>query len=247
MRYFITLSFDGTAFHGWQIQPNGSSVQGELQRALSLLLRQSIEVVGAGRTDAGVHARIMVAHFDYDNGREGTINFCEQLAYKLNRILPVSVAISKIEPVEGNMHARFSARRRTYRYYVHTKKDPFIRDYSLEVGFPLDFDLMNKAAEVLLDYVDFGAFCKSHTDVKTTLCKVDTAVWRSLSPYRWYFEISADRFLRNMVRAIVGTLFEVGRHKMTIEDFRRVVEGGCRSDAGESVPPHGLFLENIEY
>lgn len=242
MRYFVTLSYDGTRFHGWQIQPNGISVQGELEHGLSLLLRTTVQVTGAGRTDAGVHARMMVAHFDYD----GDVD-CQQLAYKLNKLLPQDIAVQKIEPVAADLHARFSATSRTYYYYLHTTKDPFQRHYSCELHYPLDFELMNRAAAMLLDYEDFGAFCKSHADVKTTLCHVTEARWVQLSDYEWRFEITANRFLRNMVRAVVGTLIEVGRGRLSLDDFCRVVEGKRRSDAGESMPGNALFLVDIKY
>lgn len=243
MRYFITLSYDGTRFHGWQVQPNGTSVQGELQRALSLILRQDIQVTGAGRTDTGVHARMMVAHFDTD----APVADCKQLAYKLNRLLPCDIAIERIEPVGDDMHARFSATSRTYYYYLHTTKDPFLRHYSCELHYPLDFKLMNEAAQMLLTYDDFGAFCKSHADVKTTLCHVTKAEWKQTSPTAWRFEITANRFLRNMVRAVVGTLIDVGRGRLTLSDFRKVIEGKKRTEAGESMPGHALFLVDIKY
>ena len=242
MRYFITLSYDGTRFHGWQIQPNGISVQGELQRGLSLLLRVPVQVTGAGRTDTGVHATMMVAHFDVECAID-----CDQLTYKLNKLLPQDIAVQKVEPVSADMHARFSARARTYFYYIHTSKSPFRRHYSCELHYPLDFERMNEAAGLLLGYDDFGAFCKSHADVKTTLCHVTRAEWVQLEGDAWRFEITANRFLRNMVRAVVGTLIDVGRGRLTIADFRRVVEGKKRTEAGESMPGHALFLERIVY
>ena len=242
MRYFMTLSYDGTDFHGWQVQPNGISVQGELQKGLSLLLRSDIQITGAGRTDAGVHARMMVAHFEYD----GYID-CHQLTYKLNKLLRRDIAIEKIEPVADDKHARFSAVSRTYYYYIHTKKSPFSRHYSCQIGYSLDFDKMNEAASLLMEYEDFGAFCKSHADVKTTLCNVTVARWHQSSPTSWYFEITANRFLRNMVRAVVGTLIEVGRGRMSIDEFRCVVEGKRRTEAGESMPGNALFLVDIKY
>ena len=242
MRFFITLSYDGTRFHGWQVQPNGISVQGELQRGLSLLLRQDIVVTGAGRTDAGVHASMMVAHFDY----EGELD-CRQLAYKLNKLLPQDIAIQKVEPVSDDMHARFSATSRTYYYHIHTEKLPFERHFYCELHYPLDFDRMNEAARMLMEYEDFGAFCKSHADVKTTLCHVTKAEWHQTSPSTWYFEITANRFLRNMVRAVVGTLIEVGRGRMSLDDFRKVIEGKRRTEAGESMPGNALFLVDITY
>lgn len=242
-RYFVTLSYDGTRYHGWQIQPNGVSVQERLQEALSTLLRKPVAVTGAGRTDAGVHARMMVAHFDWeDDAIDG-----RQLAYKLNRLLPYDIAISKVEAVSIEMHARFSATSRMYRYYIHTMKDPFQRAYSCEIHYPLDFSKMNEAAQVLMTYEDFGAFCKSGADVKTTLCHVTKAEWVQTSPTTWYFEIRANRFLRNMVRAVVGTLIEVGRGRLSLDDFKRVIEGKQRSDAGESMPGNALFLEDVVY
>ena len=241
-RYFITLSYDGTNYHGWQVQPNGNSVQEELQRALSLLLREPIAITGAGRTDAGVHARMMVAHFDTDQPVD-----CAQLAYKLNRLLPKDIAVQRVEPVEAEMHARFSATSRTYHYFIHTRKDPFCRQYSCELHYDLDFELMNEAAQVLIEYDDFGAFCKSHADVKTTLCQVTEARWEQLTETQWRFTITANRFLRNMVRAVVGTLVDVGRHRLTVNDFRRIVEGKQRTDAGESMPGCALFLVDIRY
>ena len=245
-RYFITLSYDGTRYHGWQIQPNGVSVQEKLQEALSTLLREPVAVTGAGRTDAGVHARMMVAHFDIPSCHDGILDG-KQLAYKLNRLLPYDIAVSKVEPVSEEMHARFSATSRMYRYYIHTAKDPFQKAYSCEIHYPLDFDRMNEAANILMTYEDFGAFCKSGADVKTTLCQVTKAEWVQTSPTTWYFEIRANRFLRNMVRAVVGTLIEVGRGRLSLDDFRKVIEGKQRSDAGESMPGNALFLEDIVY
>jgi len=244
MRYFITLSYDGTRYHGWQIQPNGLSVQEKLQWALSTILRQEdIQVTGAGRTDAGVHARMMVAHVDVERMDFELSDF----VYKLNRLLPQDIAIQKIEPVSDEMHARFSATSRTYHYYIHTVKDPFRRAYSCELHYPLDFKLMNEAAAILMEYEDFGAFCKAHADVKTTICHITAARWNQTSPVSWYFEITANRFLRNMVRAVVGTLIDVGRGRLSLDDFRKVIEGKRRTEAGESMPANALFLEDIKY
>ena len=241
-RYFIWLSYDGTNYHGWQVQPNGISVQGELQRVLSTLLRQDISITGAGRTDAGVHARVMAAHFDF----EGDID-CQQLAYKMNRMLSGDIVISRIEEVAPDLHARFSATERTYHYYIHTRKDPFLRHYSCEIHYPLDFAAMNEAGRILTTYDDFGAFCKAHSDVKTTLCHVTRAEWIQTGDTTWYFVITANRFLRNMVRAVVGTLVDVGRGRLSLEDFRKVIEGKKRSDAGDSMPGNALFLEDVKY
>ena len=243
MRFFITLSYDGTRYHGWQVQPNGPSVQEKLQWALSTILRQDIQVTGAGRTDAGVHARMMVAHFDV----ETMVYELQDLTYKLNRLLPQDIAIQMMEPVSDEMHARFSATSRTYHYYIHTVKDPFLRAYSCELHYPLDFQLMNEAAAILMTYEDFGAFCKAHADVKTTLCHITAAQWHQSSPSSWYFEITANRFLRNMVRAVVGTLIDVGRGRLSLDDFRKVVEGKRRTEAGESMPANALFLEEVKY
>ena len=223
-------------------------MQERLQWALSTLLREQVGVTGAGRTDAGVHARMMVAHFDTEArflSDEG-IN-CQQLAYKLNRLLPQDIAVSRVEPVAADMHARFSAVSRMYRYYIHTSKNPFLRAYSCELHYPLDFEAMNEAARVLMTYEDFGAFCKSGADVKTTLCTVTQAQWVQTSVSSWYFEIRANRFLRNMVRAVVGTLIDVGRGRLSLEEFRKVVEGKRRTEAGESMPGNALFLEDIVY
>lgn len=242
MRYFITLSYDGTRFHGWQIQPNGISVQGELQHALSLILRTEIQVTGAGRTDAGVHAAMMVAHFDTSMPID-----CQQLAYKLNKLLQRDIAIQHIRQVDDALHSRFSATSRTYYYYVHTHKDPFLRHYSCEIHYPLDFQLMNRAAALLLQHEDFQAFCKSHADVKTTICHITRAQWVQIAPTQWRFEITANRFLRNMVRAVVGTLIDVGRKRITVDDFQKVIQLRKRTNAGESMPPNALFLQDIQY
>ena len=241
-RYFVFLSYDGTGYHGWQVQPNGHSVQAELQRALSILLRQTVEVVGAGRTDAGVHATMMVAHFDTDATFDTT-----QLTYRLNRILPRDIAIDKVMPVSQDMHARFSAVSRTYHYYIHTCKSPFVRSYSCPIHYQLDFDLMNEAGRILTTYDDFAAFCKSHTDVKTTFCHVTEARWEQVGDGRYRFVITANRFLRNMVRAVVGTLIDVGRGRLSLDDFRSIIEGKNRTAAGESMPACALFLQKIEY
>lgn len=265
MRYFIHLSYDGTRYHGWQIQPNGISVEGEVERCLTTLLRTPIDIVGAGRTDAGVHARHIAAHFDAtlpESYRED--GGLQQLQYRLNRMLPPDIYIYKVEEVNATMHARFSAKSRTYHYYISTARSPFSRQYVWQTHYDLDFALMNEAAALLSQYTDFACFCKSHTDVKTTLCSITEAQWIPISndtptpvhkptfigntePTDWYFRITANRFLRNMVRAIVGTLVEVGRHRMTLNEFRQVIEGKKRTEAGESMPGHALFLERVVY
>jgi len=241
MRYFIYLSYGGARYHGWQIQPNGISVQEVLNKALSTLLREPIEVTGAGRTDAGVNASLMVAHFDSqqttDNG---------QLTYRLNKLLPYDIAIHKIVPVKPDAHARFSATSRTYHYYIITEKTPF-EPSAYRFPQPLDFEKMNEAAQTLFDYTDFTSFSKLHTDVKTNNCRIMFARWEQVSPIKWQFTITADRFLRNMVRAIVGTLLDVGRGVLTIEQFREIIEKKDRCSAGTSVPGNALFLSDITY
>lgn len=242
MRRFIQLSYDGAAYHGWQKQPNARSVQQTLQEALSTLLQTDIEVVGAGRTDAGVSARMMVAHFETDKACDN-----EQLVYKLNKLLPHDIAVQRIWEVPDEMHARFSAFSRTYHYYIHTRKDPFVRQYSWLVTFPLDFARMNEAASRLPDFDDFTSFSKVNTDTKTNLCNVTEARWTREGENTWRFTITANRFLRNMVRAIVGTLIEVGRGRMTVDEFCQVIEQRNRCSAGDSVPGHALFLVDVSY
>ena len=248
MRYFIYLSYDGANYHGWQIQPNGASVQEVLQNALSTLLRQPLEVTGAGRTDAGVNASLMVAHFDLSLTGDDDVRMKDlaQVVYRLNKFLPLDIAVHRIMPVRQDAHARFSATSRTYHYYIITEKSPF-EPYAYRYPQPLDFSRMNEAAEKLFDYTDFTSFSKLHTDVKTNNCRIMQAEWRQIAPAKWQFTITADRFLRNMVRAIVGTLVEVGRHKITIEQFCQVIERKDRCAAGTSMPGHALFLWDIIY
>ena len=244
MRYFMTLAYDGSAYHGWQIQPHSVSVQEQIQNALSTLLQKTVEIVGAGRTDTGVHASKMVAHFDLD---EADSIDCGQMVYRLNKILPRDIAIQRIEPVGDEMHARFSAVSRTYHYYVHTSKNPFLRHYSWQVYGNPDFELMNRAAETIKEYKDFTSFSKVNTDTKTNDCTISEAHWDKVGDGQWRFTITANRFLRNMVRAIVGTLMEVGRGKMSIEQLRNVIEAKDRCRAGDSVPGNALFLVDVKY
>ena len=241
-RYFIYLSYDGTNYHGWQIQPNGISVQEVLMKALSTFLCKPIEVVGAGRTDAGVHARLMVAHFDFDAELD-----CATVVDKLNRLLPPDVAVHRVRRVKSDAHARFDATYRTYKYYITTCKDPFSRAFSWRIFQTLDFEKMNEAAQTLFDYIDFTSFSKLHTDVKTNNCKMMYARWEQIGEHNWVFTIQADRFLRNMVRAVVGTLVEVGKGKLTVEGFRKVIEEKNRCSAGTSVPGNALFLVDVGY
>lgn len=242
MRYFIYLEFDGSAYSGWQIQPHSPSVQQTLEEALALFLRQNVGITGAGRTDAGVHASEMVAHFDLDEEQD-----CAWMQNKLNGILPPDIAVHGIVPVRSDAHARFDAISRTYKYYVTLDKSVFYRNYSWFLPNEPDFELMNRASELLMKTVDFTSFSKLHTDTKTNDCRVTEAGWRRLPDGRWEFTISADRFLRNMVRAIVGTLMDVGRHKLTIDGFKQIIESKDRCSAGDSAPAQGLFLHKIVY
>lgn len=241
-RYFIYLAYDGTAYHGWQIQPNGESVQECLMKALATLLRCDVEVVGAGRTDAGVHASLMVAHFDSAAPLDAAF-----MVDKLNRLLPPDISVYRLRAVKSDAHARFDATTRMYKYYVTTAKIPFDRWYRCRLFQTPDFERMNEAAQTLYDYTDFTSFSKLHTDVKTNNCKIMHAVWTQQDEVTWVFTIKADRFLRNMVRAIVGTLLEVGRGKLTVEGFRRVIEQQDRCQAGTSVPGSALFLVDVSY
>lgn len=241
-RYFIYLAYDGTNYHGWQIQPNGSSIQECLMKALSTFLRRDVEVTGAGRTDAGVHASLMVAHFD-DEKLLDTATVTD----KLNRLLPPDISVYRVCRVKPDAHARFDATARTYKYYVTTAKYPFNRQYRWRIHSPLDYERMNEAAQTLFNYTDFTSFSKLHTDVKTNICHITQAEWTQQDEATWVFTIRADRFLRNMVRAIVGTLIEVGRGKLSVEGFRRIIEQQDRCKAGTSAPAQALFLVNVEY
>ena len=326
MRYFISLSYDGSRFCGWQSQPNAMTIQDSIEKALSALLRCRTSVTGAGRTDSGVNACGYAAHFDF----EGPLD-TEQIRYKLNAILPRGIVVHNVLPVSSALkdahgaefHARFSATRREYTYFLHRNKDPFVEKFSLLYTFPLDFEAMNRAAALLVGTHDFSCFQKIGSDVKTSICTVTEAFWKPYTPSHiavmgapaplpgelsnvsarpqaanpeassrpfpanpaltdavpggpsasdyalsdavpggmsqtgpalsdcgedyWYFRISADRFLRNMVRAVVGSLLEVGRGKRSVEDFSHLLDGGSRSLAGESVPGHPLFLSKVEY
>lgn len=241
-RYFLQMSYKGTRYHGWQVQPNAISVQETIENALSTLLRETVPVTGAGRTDTGVHASFFILHFDLQNALPQKYD----LVYKLNSFLPDDIAVQACWPVSNEAHARFSAVSRTYQYFISTHKNPFSTENSFYYALPLDVSKMNEAAEILFDYKDFTSFSRLHTDVKTNNCKIMHAGWRIEGP-QLVFEIKADRFLRNMVRAIVGTLLEVGKGKLSIDDFRAIIEKQDRGAAGASAPAQGLFLTNIEY
>lgn len=242
MRYLIALSYDGTNYHGWQVQPHSVSVQQKVNEALSLLLRTPIEVTGAGRTDTGVCAAKMFAHFDCQS-----IDDPSRLSERLNRVLPPDIAVDFVKEVSEDFHARFSATHRTYYYYVYTRKNPFLRHFATQLHYAPDYSLMNEAAKLLLEASDFTSFSKLHTDVKTNICKVTRAEWVQIDGDYWRFEITADRFLRNMVRAVVGTLLEVGRGRMSLEEFREVIACKNRCAAGDSVPGKALQLVDVGY
>ena len=245
MRFFLRFAYDGTAFHGSQRQPNGITVQETIEQALAMIFREEVPLTFAGRTDAGVHAREMYAHFDI--GEEPMSREGERLVFRLNGILPDSIAIFDIYPVTDDAHARFDAVRRTYEYHIVDHKDPFLCKQSTRVRPGLNLAAMNEAAKLLIGKQDFASFCRTNTDVKTTICDLTRAEWRDLGNGHAVFTITADRFLRNMVRAVVGTLFEVGRGKMTKDQFADVILQHNRSAAGDSAPAEGLYLTKVEY
>jgi tRNA pseudouridine38-40 synthase len=244
MRYFIQLSYDGTAYHGWQVQHNSKSVQGIIEQGLHFKAGLESRIVGCGRTDTGVHAGQFFAHFDLDRNLDKME--LNELCREMNHFLPQDIAIQKIFPVKDEAHSRFDARSRTYKYYISRVNDPFIRNYSWLYQAPLDVEKMNAASGVLSDYEDFTSFSKLHTDVKTNNCKISHANWLEKDG-RLVFTITADRFLRNMVRSIVGTLIKVGKGKLSLDEFRAVIESKDRGNAGMSVPAQGLFLFEVEY
>lgn len=241
MRYFVTLAYDGTNFHGWQIQPNSNSVQEEMERGLKILLQQEVKIVAAGRTDTGVHAKKMVAHFDCEKKIEDTENF----VLRWNSLLPKDISVFSLKQVAEDSHARFSALSRKYEYHISCVKNPFLEKYSARFG-ELDFEKMENASKRLFDYTDFTSFCKVHTDVLTRDCTIMQAYWEKRGEV-WVFTIEANRFLRNMVRAIVGTLVAVGRGRISEEDFCKIIESKNRGAAGTSAPAKGLFLVDVTY
>lgn len=248
MRYFLKLSFQGAAYHGWQIQPNDVSVQETIEKALAMVLRHDTPITGAGRTDAGVNAATMYAHFD----TEQPLDNPQLLARSLNGILPQDIAVHEVIAVDNTAHARFDATSRTYKYFAHTGKSPLLRSLSWQCNPRLDFEMMNDAARRLLEYEDFTSFSKLHTDAKTNICHVTEAQWSRYNGIdynveQWVFTISADRFLRNMVRAIVGTLVDVGSQKISVEEFCHIIEKKDRCAAGTSMPAHALFLWDVKY
>lgn len=241
MRYFVQFSYFGKAYHGWQNQPNAITVQEILEKAFSTLLKIKVSLMGAGRTDAGVHAKQMFAHFDAEKITDFT-----DLVFRLNALLPDDIAVQKVFQVAVDAHARFDAIERTYEYWISQEKSPFYQDNAHYIKKPLDVAAMNQAAELLLEYEDFECFSKSNTDVHTHLCDIKEAYWQ-IQEDRLVFTITANRFLRNMVRAIVGTLLEVGSGKITIDDVKAVIESKDRTKAGPSVPAKGLYLMKVVY
>ncbi|MDP2089057.1 MAG: tRNA pseudouridine(38-40) synthase TruA [Flavobacteriaceae bacterium] len=241
MRYFIELQYNGGNYHGWQQQLNAVTIQEKLNNALSVLLKEAVNVMGAGRTDTGVHAEQFFAHFDIENEIEE-----ELLIYKLNSILPTDIVVKNIFKVQDEAHARFDAISRSYEYRIWLGKNPFLRDLTWQTHLKPSVEKMNEAANLLLRYQDFKCFSKSKTDVNTYNCSISEAVWKQ-EGNMLIFYITADRFLRNMARAIVGTLIEIGLGKISIDDFKRIIESRNRSEAGVSVPPQGLFLTKIVY
>lgn len=244
-RYFLKLAYNGSSFHGWQVQQNAHSVQQEIEHALFCLSgNKPVSVTGAGRTDTGVHARCYYAHFEYDEHLDH--EKLKQLVYRLNHLLPDSVAVYDAFKVHPDAHARFSALSRTYRYYICRNYDPFSTGLSWRLTIPLDIEKMNTAASMIMQYTDFTCFAKTGTQTKTNNCIVSESKWYEKDNFL-IFETTANRFLRNMVRAMVGTLVEIGKGKLSLDDFRVILEKGSRSDAGQSVPACGLFLEEIAY
>ena len=247
MRYFLKLSFLGAPFHGWQSQPNAVSVQQTIEEALAKILRVPTPIVGAGRTDTGVNARTMFAHFDTASPIADPGRFLASANHLCGR----AISLESLIPVADDAHARFDATRRTYRYFVTTEKSPFLSPLSWQSPAPLDTEAMNRAAAILTETDDFTSFAKLHSDAKTNICRVDEARWdpwtNDFGVPGIVFTISADRFLRNMVRAVVGTLVEVGRGKLSEEGFRRIIDSRDRCAAGTSMPPQALFLWNVEY
>ncbi len=241
LRYFILFTYKGTHYHGWQEQPKAVSVQQVLTKAMCMILKENISLVAAGRTDAGVHAKQMYAHFDSVQTLD-----TENLTVKLNSFLPFDIAIYRIFKTSDTAHARFDATSRTYTYYITQQKNPFLKDTHWYFNQVLDIEIMNQACEILKEYTNFQCFSKVHTDVKTFNCKIYQAYWKQ-HDYQLVFTITADRFLRNMVRAIVGTLINIGLHKQSLASFRTIIENRNRSNAGFSVPAHGLFLVEINY
>jgi tRNA pseudouridine38-40 synthase len=241
LRYFIEIAYNGKNYHGWQVQPNAKSIQGVLEHTLSTIFRKDITVTGAGRTDTGVHAKQLFAHFDHDKIEDNA-----EMVFQLNSFLPKDISVKEIIPVKNDAHARFDAIQREYEYVISLQKDPFQLDFSYLIHHEPNIEKMNEAANILLEYKDFQCFSRNKTNVKTYHCDIKQARWKR-KDHRLIFTISADRFLRNMVRAIVGTLLEIGFEKISLADFHDIIKSKDRSKAGTSAPAHGLYLMKILY
>jgi len=240
MRFALRLSYKGTHYHGWQLQENANTVQAEIEKALATLFQTNMEIAGCGRTDTGVHARDYVAHFDTDKPLP------DRFLNRINSLLPTDISVSDCWEVQDNFNARFDAKSREYSYYIHCHKNPFSEEISWQRNGELNIEKMNQAAQLLIGKKAFACFCKGEPPNGSYICDVSDAAWIK-KENQYIFTISANRFLRNMVRAIVGTMVEIGTDKMSIESFKSVLDNGARSDAGQSVPAHGLFLEKVEY
>lgn len=243
MRYFLRLAYNGTGYNGWQKQHNAPTIQQELSEKLSTVLQKELSITGCGRTDAGVHATEFYAHFDVEYRIELE---AELLVHKLNTLLPAGIAVYDLLEVNEGAHARFDANRRSYQYLISKRKDPFRPDQTYRFSAPLDLEIMNKACTMLLGEQDFGCFCKSHSNNTTNICTVHHANWTEMNE-QLMFEITANRFLRNMVRAIVGTMLDIGQYRTSLSEFKEILASGNRSMAGRSVPAHGLYLTQVEY
>lgn len=241
-RYFIKLCFDGTQYHGWQMQPNASTVQETLHKALNVLVKDVKEITGCGRTDTGVHAREFYAHFDTEN----LLPDLAKITYGLNALLPEDILIYSIEAENKDKHARFTAISRTYQYHINFQRNPFKKEFAYTIFFQPDIALMNEACTILMQHHDFQCFSKVHTQVNNYRCTISEAFWK-MEEDELIFTITANRFLRNMVRAIVGTMLELGNRKISLDDFEEILKSGSRSEAGFSVPAKGLFLTKIIY
>lgn len=242
MRFFIEFSYNGSNYHGWQRQPSQTSIQEKFEDCISKILSSKISLTAAGRTDSGVHAKKMFAHFDYDEELD-----CTKIIHQLNSFLPQEISVRNIFRVNDDVHARFSAISRTYNYVLVNRKDPFMQKRAYLIKNKLDLNKMNEACKYLLNNNDFKSFSKSKTDVKNYICNIQEASWTQVDDNTFIFKIKANRFLRNMVRAIVGTLIEVGHNIITIDQFNNIILSKDRSNAGYSVPAHGLYLTDVEY
>ncbi|MEQ9402025.1 MAG: tRNA pseudouridine(38-40) synthase TruA [Cyclobacteriaceae bacterium] len=241
VRYFLDISYKGTNFHGWQIQPNGNTVQAEIEQAVSTILKTKTSVIGSGRTDTGVHATQQIAHIDVDNEIQH-----ENLVYKLNSFLPKDISVNEIVAVRNEAHARFDAKKRTYHYHIHQRKNPFKQESSYYFNPEINISQIKKACEIIREWKNFECFSKVHTEVNNFDCEIYDVKW-TLIETNHLFVVQANRFLRGMIRAMVGTLLDIGCEKSSLDDLQKILRSGDRSMAGRAVPAHGLFLEKVEY